>query len=259
VQYRGLRRLESFPYPAAALREGVLNALTHKDYSGGTPIQISVYEDGLTVWNEGQLPDNWTVADLTKKHPSKPFNPSIAQAMFAAGLIEAWGRGTLKIFSECRAANLPDPTFGYGTSGFWVTFKANRLQVPPPPKAAKGTPFQTQSLEEVSQALAAAIPGKRITKRTIAKLNAFLEVIEPKSIAILNFMKDGPPMKRAEIMKAVGLTNQTNNVKRYFSPLVMLQLVENLLSDRPSSRHQTYALTNIGNKISTVIRRSSAS
>ena len=47
--------------PKDAVREALLNAVSHKDYSGGVPIQISVYKDKIILWNEGQLPENWTI------------------------------------------------------------------------------------------------------------------------------------------------------------------------------------------------------
>lgn len=56
LTYQGLQRLEKFPVPEAALREALLNAIIHKDYSAGPPIQISVYEDKLMLWNPGELP-----------------------------------------------------------------------------------------------------------------------------------------------------------------------------------------------------------
>lgn len=63
ISYEGINRLERYPVTELALREAVLNAIAHKDYSCGNPIQISVYNDKLIIWNEGQLPeklDNWT-------------------------------------------------------------------------------------------------------------------------------------------------------------------------------------------------------
>ena len=45
-------------YPKDAVREALLNAIAHKDYSGGVPIQISVYTDKSIIWDEGQLPEN---------------------------------------------------------------------------------------------------------------------------------------------------------------------------------------------------------
>lgn len=122
ITYEGLQRKETFPVPVGALREAVLNAIIHKDYSSGIPIQISVYDDKLIIWNEGELPENWTVAKLKVKHPSRPYNPDIANAFFRSGLIESWGRGTIKIFNEAKAAKIPVPIFRYEDNGFYVIF-----------------------------------------------------------------------------------------------------------------------------------------
>lgn len=61
ITYEGIQRVEKLPVPEDALREAVLNALTHKDYSSGTPIQISVYPEKIMIWNPGTLPQNWTL------------------------------------------------------------------------------------------------------------------------------------------------------------------------------------------------------
>ncbi len=122
LSYQGLQRLEKFPVPEAALREAVLNAIIHKDYSSGTPIQISVYGDKLMLWNPGELPHTWTVAKLKGKHPSHPFNPDVANAFFRAGMIEAWGRGIERIMEACRAAKSPTPKLRYEPNGLWVEF-----------------------------------------------------------------------------------------------------------------------------------------
>jgi ATP-dependent DNA helicase RecG len=123
ISYEGINRIEKYEYPKDAVREALLNAIAHKDYSGGTPIQISVYKGKIIFWNEGQLPENWTVENLVTKHPSKPYNPDIANALFRSGYIESWGRGTLKMIKECEAAGLPKPVYFYDMSGFFVEFK----------------------------------------------------------------------------------------------------------------------------------------
>ncbi len=123
ISYEGLNRVEKYEYPKEAIREALLNAVSHKDYSGGVPIQISVYNDKLIFWNEGQLPENWTVENLSVKHPSKPYNPDIANALFRSGYIESWGRGTLKMINECIQFGLPKPKYFYDMSGFWVEFR----------------------------------------------------------------------------------------------------------------------------------------
>jgi ATP-dependent DNA helicase RecG len=87
ISYEGQQRIERFDYAPAALREVLHNAVVHKDYASGVPIQISVYEDKLMFWNPGQLPEHWTVETLKDKHPSRPFNPDIANAFFRAGFV----------------------------------------------------------------------------------------------------------------------------------------------------------------------------
>ncbi|MEO6231159.1 MAG: ATP-binding protein [Ferruginibacter sp.] len=123
ISYEGINRIEKYEYPKDAVREALLNAIAHKDYSGGIPIQISVYSDKIIFWNEGQLPENWTIENLLTKHPSKAYNPDIANALFRSGYIESWGRGTLKMIQECELAGLPKPIYFYDMSGFFVEFK----------------------------------------------------------------------------------------------------------------------------------------
>ncbi len=123
ISYKGINRIEKYEYPNAAIREALLNAIAHKDYSGGVPIQISVYNNKIIFWNEGQLPENWTIENLMTKHPSKAFNPDIANALFRSGYIESWGRGTLKMIKECELARLPQPIYFYDMSGFFVEFR----------------------------------------------------------------------------------------------------------------------------------------
>ncbi|NCC99682.1 MAG: transcriptional regulator [Bacteroidia bacterium] len=123
ISYEGIHRVETYEYPKDAVREALLNALAHKDYSVGTPIQISVYDDKIMIWNYGQLPEEWTVENLMQKHSSVPFNPDIANAFFRAGYVESWGRGTIKIIEQCKEYGLPKPDFQNNGKDFWVIFK----------------------------------------------------------------------------------------------------------------------------------------
>lgn len=123
ISYEGIQRVETFEYPKDAIREALLNAISHKDYSSGIPIQISVYNDKIMFWNEGELPQSWTTENLTKKHASKPYNPDIANSFFRSGYIESWGRGTLKILESCLDSGLPVPKFNYNSPDFWLTFQ----------------------------------------------------------------------------------------------------------------------------------------
>jgi ATP-dependent DNA helicase RecG len=126
ISYDGIYRIETFEYPRDAVREALLNAVSHKDYASGYPIQISVYPDKIMIWNEGSLPDNWTIERLLSKHPSKPYNPDIANAFFRSGYVEAWGRGIEKITNQCVEAGLPPPLFNIEGNDFWTVFRKDR-------------------------------------------------------------------------------------------------------------------------------------
>ncbi|MDX9769265.1 MAG: ATP-binding protein [Tenuifilaceae bacterium] len=110
ISYEGLYRVEKWEYPYKAVREAIINAIVHRDYSGA-PVQISVYDDKIMIWNEGKLPEGISIEDLKQKHSSRPYNPTIASVFFKGGLIEAWGRGTINIISECVKVGLPEPIF----------------------------------------------------------------------------------------------------------------------------------------------------
>ena len=107
----GEQRVEKFPFPKEALRELIFNALVHKDYASGIPIQISVYDDKLYVANVGSLPETWTVDTLMSKHVSRPANPTIAGCVYLTGKIETWGRGVEKVVRECRKHGCPKPQY----------------------------------------------------------------------------------------------------------------------------------------------------
>ncbi|MDM8560843.1 ATP-binding protein [Candidatus Parabeggiatoa sp. HSG14] len=124
ISYEGLHRVETTPYPFEAIREALINAIIHRNYFG-PPIQISLYDDKIIIWNVGKLPEQITIDDLKRKHASYPKNPRLADVFFKGGLIEAWGRGTLKIINECNKFGLPEPSIELMNGGIAVIFYKN--------------------------------------------------------------------------------------------------------------------------------------
>lgn len=57
-------------------------------------------DDKLMLWNEGRLPEDFTMDMFLGKHPSRPYNKNVANIFFKAGFIESWGRGISKIVNE---------------------------------------------------------------------------------------------------------------------------------------------------------------
>ena len=99
-------------YPPTALREALANALCHRDYAiPGGSVAVAIYDDRLEITSTGGLPFGITPSDLVRPHASRPWNPLIADVLFRRGIIEQWGRGTLKILELSRAAGLMPPEF----------------------------------------------------------------------------------------------------------------------------------------------------
>ena len=123
-----LQRHEVWEFPYDAVREAVLNALVHRDYTSVGRIQIRVYNDRLVISNPGTLPEALTVSDLFKEHNSFPRNPAIAQTIYYTQLIEKWGTGTLRMRNACRMEGAPDPEFEARANEFAVTLRKGRDQ-----------------------------------------------------------------------------------------------------------------------------------
>lgn len=99
-------------FPPLALREALVNALIHRDYSiPGGAVSVAVFDDRLEITSTGVLPFGLTTADLRREHVSKPRNPLLAEVFYRRGLIERWGRGTQRIIDLCVAAGHPEPEF----------------------------------------------------------------------------------------------------------------------------------------------------
>ena len=122
ISYEGMHRREKLEYPYKALREAVINALVHRDYTNTSNLQIKIYDDKLIMYNGATLSDEVPIEKFTQPHQSKPFNPILANVFYRAGFIENWGRGTLNIVEDCIRHGLPKPTFEYDWTAVKVTF-----------------------------------------------------------------------------------------------------------------------------------------
>ena len=124
IFYEGMQRIERYFVPEEALREAILNALCHKQYQSGVPVQISVYEDKLYIANCGCLPENWSLENLMSKHASAPYNPNLAHVFYLAGFIESWGRGIEKICAACKSDGVPLPKYTVNPGDIMIQFNA---------------------------------------------------------------------------------------------------------------------------------------
>jgi ATP-dependent DNA helicase RecG len=212
ITYAGVQRLETFPVPEAALREALLNALVHKDYASGAPVQIRVYTDRLAVMNAGALPPGWTLETLLRPHPSLPPNPDLAHAFFRAGAVEAWGRGVEKIREACLAAGSPPPVLTHDGA-------ALRLEFPFSEAAAR------------AQAESGAESGAESQPESRSALAPILQFLATQ------------PASKVEIARALGRSRISGALNATIRRLLADGLVEQTRPETPNSRLQQYRLT----------------
>ncbi len=118
-----LERTDTPLFPREALREAVVNAICHREYSNpGGSISLAIYDHRLEVWSTGKLPFGLSVEKLKKDHSSTPRNPTIAGVFYKRGLVENWGRGTQRIIELCAQAGLPEPEFAEEAGSVVVRF-----------------------------------------------------------------------------------------------------------------------------------------
>jgi predicted HTH transcriptional regulator len=125
-----VRRKERWSLPPVAVREALINAVAHTDYSQrGAPLRVSIFDDRLEIENPGLLPFGLTLEDLPRG-VSKLRNRVIGRVFHALGLIEQWGSGIQRMTAACREAGLPAPSFEELATRFRVTISTQRVDRP---------------------------------------------------------------------------------------------------------------------------------
>jgi len=110
--------------PLLALREALVNAFCHRDYSIKTSIKFALFDDRLEIWSPGKLLPEVTLEELKfSLHTSLQRNELIAHVFYIRKLIEKWGTGTSRILTICKESGMYEPTFSLKGEGFLVTFK----------------------------------------------------------------------------------------------------------------------------------------
>lgn len=221
ITYEGIYRKDNMEYPEEALREAIINAVIHRNYMGAHT-QLRIDPGSLNLWNEGGLPPGIVVADLKKWHLSRPRNELLADVFFKAGMIEAWGRGTVKIVDECKKAGLPEPEFREEFGGLSVHFiKADKSQE----KVQVGAQSKAQS-----------------QARSEAQSERILIILSRSEASA------------SELLSELGLKSKTGYLKRDIKRLMDENLMEYTIPDKPQSRLQKYRLTDKGWQLVAAIR-----
>jgi ATP-dependent DNA helicase RecG len=152
-------------FPVEALRETLANAFVHREYAVGSgSVGVALYDDRLEIISIGDLHFGLTPEALTRTHASHPWNPLIAQAFYRRGIIETWGRGTLKVAELMRTAGLEPPVISVRAGGaVVVTFDVAAA------RKARGWPAESAPLQAPVKTPAGTRTQQKTTGKTTGK------------------------------------------------------------------------------------------
>ncbi len=159
MRIQGLTREDSTEYPLPVVREALVNAIVHRDYSvRGEGTRLLMFSDRLEVYSPGRLPGHVTLADLKDERFSR--NEAIVAVLSDMGYIERLGYGIDRMIATMADAGLPAPEFEETAAGFRVILQSAAAEM----GLAAATPQAPSSLNERQlQAMAFVRANGRIT------------------------------------------------------------------------------------------------
>jgi len=145
IEIGRLRRRELPEYPPQAVREAVINAVVHADYSiGGAGTRVAIFDDRIEITNPGLLPFGMTL-EAAVSGVSRLRNRVIGRTFRELGLIEQWGSGIGRMIAACTEAGLARPRFEEAGTNFRVTLFNDHVGVAARPG------WHTQLMEYVAR------------------------------------------------------------------------------------------------------------
>ncbi len=145
---KGLEREETYEYPQFAVREAIVNAISHRDYRlKGRRIEIRMYSDRMEVISPGGLPGFITIENIVDEHFSR--NPRLVNGLFQWGYIEELGLGIDRMMEVMKQAGHKPPDFDARPYSFAVTLYNAREKQAPPEWSRNTNHRQTRALQYI--------------------------------------------------------------------------------------------------------------
>ncbi|NCD41392.1 MAG: AAA family ATPase [Bacteroidia bacterium] len=217
-----IRRKDKWSIPLSILREAVINALVHADYSQrGAPTRVAFMDDRIEIENPGILLPGLTIADL-RRGISKIRNPVIARVFRELGLIEQWGTGIRRIFDDARSLKLREPCIEEIGMHLRLTVFLQE-------------PFRQE--QQVSEQV-----GEQVDEQVSEQVG------EGMATRVLAVCAEKPASKQ-DILSALGLSNAYMNYKRHILPLIECGYISFTIPEKTKSRFQKYRVTEQGAEV----------
>lgn len=123
-EIKGFIRENSYEIPMIAIREAVINALVHRDYSIlGSNIKIAIFDHQVKIISPGVLPNSITLENILEEERSEIRNPVIARIFKELNLIEQWGTGFTKMKISCKKAGVKIPVVKESANFLQIVFE----------------------------------------------------------------------------------------------------------------------------------------
>lgn len=197
------KRIDIPQYPMDAVREAILNALVHRDYSfhtEGMPIQLIMYTDRMEIINPGGLYGRLTIDQLGNVQPDTR-NPVLVTAMETLGKTENRYSGIPTIRYAMSKLSLPDPLFVDSRGKFTVTL------------------YNAKTITEVAPSEAPTVQYE-------------------DEKGLVEFCRVA--RTRAEIVEYLAIPSGQYALRRYLDPLVQAKVILMTIPDKPRSPNQKY-------------------
>lgn len=225
---RDIKREDIPEYPVVAVREALLNALMHTDYSYSTMhIFVSLFDDRLEIRNPGCLPPGMTLKDL-KQGVSQPRNVVIARIFQVLGWVESFGTGYQRMVQACEQYHYPLPDWRETGTYIDIIFKPIAME------EIHNLPDSNASVELIER-----------QQVLLDKLQAtFSDKLLGELKQMLNICRE--PKSAIEVMEQLERRSRDKFRASLLNPALALDLLSMTSPDRPNSPVQQYRLTITG-------------
>lgn len=237
ARFGALHREDVWSIPVSILREVLVNALVHADYSlRGTPIRVAFFDNRIDVESPGHLMPGMTVEDM-KSGISRIRNPVIARVFRELRLVEQWGSGVRRIFDDAREQGLREPVITEIATGIRFTVWLKHAMRVEADSSADGRAVGKQtSTGHPASAPQAPIKYPSSSHQASPQVMGLLQAFEGE-------------MNRAQLMAQMGLKDRGNFKKNYLDPALADALIEMSQPGSPRSPTQSYRLTGKGKAV----------
>lgn len=212
------KRVDRDEYPLKAVREAVLNALVHRDYSihsENVPVRVELYRNRLEIISSGGLYGKLTLSSLGKLRPDTR-NSALANILELLRVTENRYSGIPTIYHELKIAQMPPPAFAVRHGEFVVTFSSRIAKVYDEPQSAA-----TYVCEEQEK------------YQPVKKLSQEEQLLKFCSI----------PRSRQELIDFLGFSRYYT-MSKIIQPLIDSQKLALTIPEKPKSSKQRYVSRN---------------